>query len=234
MPDAKSTPITRSWSTTLAYLVGGIACLALSVILFMTIASGPVTIGIALIPAILALILLGMSLSGAGTAACPACGGQLSGLSTSTNDGVNCPQCHGYFEGTNGTLHATDPGRIADTPTFTSPLPEQFSFPEGCCVCGKPATHREKVSMESMNASSAVTANAIPGVGFTSHTRTTVEVPHCDDHKDGASLTGTPKNPNIRFRSYPYLRAFCELNKTTPGYGHNSQETPAPSSTPVT
>jgi hypothetical protein len=71
--------------------------------------------------------------------------------------------------------------------------------------------------MQQMNASSAVTANALPGVSMTSSTRTTVEVPHCDEHKDGAMLTGTSSKPHIRFRSYPYLRAFCELNQTTPG-----------------
>ncbi len=67
--------------------------------------------------------------------------------------------------------------------------------------------------MTTTNASSVVTQSTI---GVTSSTRTTVRVPHCDAHKDGALLTGTKDSPSIKFRSYPYLRAFCEANGTKP------------------
>jgi hypothetical protein len=213
MADAPKTSIQRSWKSTIGWLVAAVISLLLSVALFMTIVSGPVTVGIALIPAILALIFL-FSAAGSGVAACPSCGHALTGLGTSTNDGVLCPHCHGYFEGKNAQLWATDPERIADSPTFTSPLPEKFTFPEGCCVCGKPVTQRIAIKYTTMNASSAVTN---PVAGVTSNTTTTVEVPHCAEHKDGASLTGNPSKMHIRFRSYPYLRAFCAANDTTPG-----------------
>jgi hypothetical protein len=44
-----------------------------------------------------------------------------------------------------------------------------------------------------------------------------VDVPHCASHKDGAMLSAQGGDKvKIRFRSYPYLRAFCERNGTSP------------------
>jgi hypothetical protein len=211
--EKKTTTITRSWGATIGYLIGGVVLLGVSVLLFMTIVEGPVTFGIALIPAIVALMLLYASFGGAGTGACPGCGAALSGLGTKKNDGVLCGSCHRYAEGQSGALWLTDEDRVADDPIFSSPLPEQFSFPPSCCVCGNAETHREKISFTTQNASSALTASTI---GVTSSTKISVEVPHCAEHKGGASLSATPKSPLIRFRSYPYLRAFCQLNDTTP------------------
>jgi hypothetical protein len=212
--EQKKTTISRSWGATIGYLIGGVVALGLSVLLFMTIVEGPITLGFALIPAIIALVLLYMSFGGAGTGACPGCGASLSGLGTKANDGVVCGSCHRYAEGQNGSLWLTDETRIADDPLFSSPLPEQFSFPPGCCVCGNAETNREQISFTTQNASSVLTASTI---GVTTNTKISVEVPHCAEHKGGARLSATPKSPLIRFRSYPYLRAFCQLNGTTPG-----------------
>ena len=209
-----TTKITRSSGATFGYLGAGIVALASCWWLLRTIASGPVTAGIALLPGVVGLILCYMAFAGSGTTTCPGCGAPLSGLSTGTNDGVNCPNCHGYFEGKDGLLAKTDENRVAETPIFSTKLPEQFEFPPCCCVCGAPETHREKVSLRTQDASSVVTESTI---GVTSSTTTSVEVPHCAAHKDGASLAGANSHPIIRFRSYPYLRAFCTLNRATPG-----------------
>jgi hypothetical protein len=206
--------VTRSWGATIGYLIGGVIMLAISALLFVFLVEGPVTLGIALIPAIVALILIYMSFGGAGTAVCPACRSPLSGLGTKRNDGVLCPHCGRYCEGTNGLLLLTDLNRVAEDPLFASPLPSQFAFPNGCCICGGPETKREKVSLRTQDASSAITA---PTVGVTTTTTVSVEVPHCAEHNGGAMLTGTPKSTHIKFRSYPYLRAFCQVNGTTPG-----------------
>ncbi|MDQ6787399.1 MAG: hypothetical protein M3033_11390 [Acidobacteriota bacterium] len=214
MNEKKTTTISRSWSATIGYLIGGVVLLGVSALLFMTIVGGAVTFGIALIPAIVALMLLYASFGGAGTSACPGCGAALSGLSTKSNDGVLCSSCHRYAEGQNGSLWLTDENRIADEPIFSSPLPEQFAFPPSCCVCGNAETRRETISFTTQNASSAITA---PTIGVRTDTKISVEVPHCAEHKDGASLSATPRSSLIRFRSYPYLRAFCRLNGTNPG-----------------
>jgi hypothetical protein len=211
--EKKTTKISRSWGATIGYLIGAIVALAISVALFMSIVEGPMTLGFALIPAILAVILLFMSFGGSGSTTCPSCGVQLSGLSTKSNDGVLCAGCRHYVEGKDGLLWQTDENRIADEPIFTSPLPEQFTFPGVCCICARPAVTREKISLRMQNASSVVTAAT---VGVTSSTTVSVEVPHCAEHKEGARLSGTPESTLIRFRSYPYLNAFCRVNGTTP------------------
>jgi hypothetical protein len=212
--EQRTTKLSRAWGTTIGYFIGGIVALAISAVLFMTIVEGPVTVGIALIPAVLALMLVYASFRGAGHTTCPVCDAQLDGLSTKSNDGILCANCHRYSEGKGGLLWQTDENRIADDPIFSSPLPEQFNFPNGCCVCGKPEVRREKITFTTQNASSALTAAT---VGLTTSTKISVEVPHCVEHKEGAGLSATPKTTIIKFRSYPYLRAFCQVNGTTPG-----------------
>src|SRR5450432_2602960 len=209
--EKRTTKIARSWGATIGYLIGAVVALGISVALFMSIVEGPVTFGFALIPAILALIFLIMSFGGSGRTSCPVCDAPLGGLSTKSNDGVLCDKCHRYSEGKDGSLWPTDENRIADEPLFSSPLPEQFTFPSGCCTCGKPEVGREKISLRMQNASSVITATT---VGVTTSTTVSVEVPHCAEHKDkeGARLTGTPQSTHIKFRSYPYLSAFCQAN----------------------
>jgi hypothetical protein len=213
-PMAAKTHITRNWKSTFNYLILSVVSAGVSVLLFMYFAEGIITAAISCVPAVLAIIFLFMSISGASETTCPNCKKPLSGLSTGSNDGVLCDGCHLYFEGKNAELWQTDPARIADSPIFSSPVPEKFILPDLCCVCGAPSTQKIKVTLTTTNASSALTATTI---GVTTSTRTTIEVPHCADHKDGADLTGTQDRPHIKFRSYPYLRAFCEANQTTPG-----------------
>jgi hypothetical protein len=212
--EKRTTKISRSWGATIGYLIGAIVAIGISVMLFMSIVEGPLTLGIALIPAIVALILLYMSFGGAGQTTCPICGAQVSGLSTKSNDGVLCANCHRYSEGKDGLLWPTDENRIADEAIFSSPLPAQFAFPSGCCICGRPGESPEKISLGTQNASSVITAST---VGITTSTIVSVEVPHCAEHKGGARLSGTPQSTHINFRSYPYLNVFCQMNGTTPG-----------------
>jgi hypothetical protein len=212
--EKRTTKISRSWGATVGFLIGGIVALGISAVVFMTISEGPVTFGIALIPAIVGLILVGMSFGGSGRTTCPACDAQLGGLSTKSNDGVLCLNCHRHSEGKDGLLWPTDENRIADEPIFSSPLPEQFTFLSGCCACGRPEVGREKIILRMQNNSSALTAAT---VGVTTSTTVSVEVPHCAEHEGGARLSGTPQSTHIKFRSYPYLSAFCQMNGTIPG-----------------
>jgi hypothetical protein len=209
-----TTKIVRSKAATLGNLAGGAVGLALCVWLCGAIASGPITTGIALIPGVVGLILIYMAVGGSGATTCPGCGSKLTGLSTKSNDGVHCSNCHGYFEGKGGLLSKTDEHRVAESPIFTATLPPSFQFPAGCCVCGMAEARRDKVSMRTQNASSVV---SVAAVGMTSSTITSVDVPHCAVHNGGALLGGTPDHPKISFRSYPYMRAFCQLNGATPG-----------------
>ena len=212
--EKQKTKISRSWGATFGFLGGALILFVVSIFLFATIVEGPITVGLALIPAVAAVALLFMAFGGSGKSSCPICNQSLSGLSTKANDGVLCTSCHNYLEGKDGLLWQTDENRVADDAIFTSPLPQHFIFPRGCCVCGGKEASLEPISMQTQNASSAVTA---PVAGVTTRTIVSVEVPHCAQHKAGAQLTGTPNNPHIKFRSYPYLRAFCQANSTVPG-----------------
>jgi hypothetical protein len=180
--EKRTTKITRSWGATVGYLIGALVALALCVLLFMTIAEGPVTVGIALLPGIIGLTSLYMSFGGSGTSSCPLCAAPIAGVSTKANDGVLCDACHNYVEGQGGLLWQTDAERVAEEPLFSSPLPERFNFPPGCCVCGAPEAGREQIKFRTQNASSALTA---PTVGLTTYTEVSVAVPHCAAHKGG-------------------------------------------------
>jgi hypothetical protein len=221
---AGTSKVVRNWKSTFGYLIGGLVALGLSVVLFMTIVEGTITAGIALLPGVLGLILLGMAVGGSGEAACPSCGAKLGGLSTGANDGVLCEKCHAFAEGTQGTLAPTNPARVADKPLFGTLLPAQYQWPQGCCVCGAQATRGEKVQAHLQNQGSAlklIGVSAVTGgavTGRPGYTLVEVEVPHCAAHKDGAMLSSAGGDRvKIQFRSYPYLRAFCERNGTLPG-----------------
>ncbi len=216
--------IVRSWGRTLAYLGGGLVLAAISAGLFATIVSGAITFGIALIPAVVALVLVWMAVAGAASAPCPGCGATLDGLSTGLNDGVCCGGCHRFLEGKGGELWLTDPNRIAGEPLFGTRLGESFDWPDGCCQCSTPATRRLPTSINITTGSSSA-GNAAVGVlsGGTvvatgGGTRITIEVPHCEQHDNGARLSAPNglKDVRILFRSYPYLRAFCEKNGSEP------------------
>ena len=218
-----TTRIQRSTSSTIGSLLGGLVAAALSALLFWQFVEGPITLGFALIPAIIALVLFWTAISGSATAPCPGCGALVAGLSTGANDGVLCAGCKRFLEGTAGELRVTDEQRVADSPLFGTPLPESFGWPEGCCLCARPATRRETVSISMPSAAAAgknLAVDAVTGDALTSTgggTRYTVEVPHCAEHQHGAELGSHPHGVKIRFRSYPFLRAFCALNKTEPG-----------------
>ncbi len=218
------TKVQRSMGATVGYAVGGLVSLVICVLLFKFMVEGPISLGIALIPGVLALILSWMAIGGSGVAPCPDCGQAIGGLSTRSNDGVLCEGCKKFVEGKDGTLRVTDAARIAEQPLFGAILPESFNWPEGCCVCSKPVVRRDAVSVSLPTTASTGTNVAVTALTGGVVTRSgggvtyTVQVPHCNDHKEGALLgAGSGSSVRIRFRSYPYLRAFCELNKVSPG-----------------
>jgi hypothetical protein len=216
-----TTQVARNWKTTIGLIVGGLASGGASVGLFLTIVEGTISFGFALLPGILAIILFALAFGGAGDAPCPGCNAPLSGLGTGKNDGVLCGQCLGFFEGTGGKLWATDPARVAETTLFGTKLPERYEWPGGCCVCGGSATRGEPVSavVQSAGSTAAVIgiAAATGVTGSAGSTRLTIEVPHCAAHKEGVSLSAMGgKDLKILFKSYPYLRAFCQRNGLKP------------------
>ena len=208
------TKITRSWNATVGYGIGAVVVVGILIVLFIKIAEGrfkfrlAVLVGVGIVLLFLAtLFLLVMSLN-ANAANCPACGKRLNGLSAKSNDGILCHNCRTYVEGSDGMIWRTDENRVAEKPMFCSPLPEEPVFPNQCCVCGGASTHLEKISRLLGTARSPNPSNRW----------VSVDVPHCADHEGGAQVAGDQEDPYIKFRSYPYLRAFCQMNRTVPGH----------------
>jgi hypothetical protein len=205
--------ITRSRGATIGYLIGAAVTLGISILLFAMIVAGRFRLGLAVLWGIAAVLLLLAALflksmsANANSAACPACGARLSQLSAKSNDGILCRHCQTFLEGIDGMLWRTDQNRVADQLIFCSPLPEDPVFPDRCCVCGRANTHLEKIS-------SLMGSGPSPNP---SNRWVSVDVPHCAEHNGGAQMGGDQDDPYIEFRSYPYLRAFCQMNSTDPG-----------------
>lgn len=160
-----------------------------------------------------------------GTAPCPACGEPLSYLTFSLRFSYKrCGACGAYCEGEGGRVWLIEPGRIAQTPEFSIPLPAKFIMPGMCCVCGDQAAREEAVSM-------AVYVVRDPNTSIVANPGTmTVNVPHCSHHTGGAKLdrelpeqkldfetlaVGAPNTPIdvLRVRSYAFYRTFREMNQ---------------------
>lgn len=194
--------IRRSSGRTVGAFVGGLVASGVTALLIALLWRHPIAAASSALPLAVAVILFWKSVGGSGFAPCPACGIRLDGLSMDSNDGILCKGCKKYLESKEGYLRATFDNRVADTPLFGVTLPESFRLPEVCCVCAKPAAQLEPLSVKALDSADS--------------RRVTADVPHCAEHHGGAALVPQGRRAQIRFRSYPYFRAFCELNKLSP------------------
>jgi hypothetical protein len=161
-----------------------------------------------------------------GIARCPQCGVTIGTLDPSgdTEPAVACEKCGGLFAVENRSLRSVGEDEVLAKPCLTAPLAETLAWPEGCVLCGAPATRNVGVEATSSGLMKNLFGSAlglgmagVVGVGFVSTgrgARISVGVPHCDAHADGVglafgTLSGTPR---IRFRAVRPFRAFCALN----------------------
>jgi len=166
---------------------------------------------ISLFALIIAAGLLYSCLKGSYKADCPACGETIEELYKRKNKSRLCKHCRNFLEGDGGELWAIEESRVAKKPIFYAPLPEEFVFPDVCCVCGGPPTRYNTLKSELLHGASAVT---IVGGRVVKKKITLEGIPHCDQHKKGVAIE---MNHHIHFRSYAYLRAFCAANRVQPG-----------------
>lgn len=152
---------------------------------------------------------------GAGKLACPVCRHELEVLHIATRRVMPCPSCGTWLEGAE-SMAVVPPDRVfaeTDGQPFVAPLLEGARWPELCPLCLGPATRWVKVE-GTTGAAGAVVSAQIVGVGvYRSHT---VHVPACGAHEAPgvgiASVTHDRAPVGVSFRSFPYWRAFCELN----------------------
>ena len=159
-----------------------------------------------------------------GVAKCPGCGYPVTGLSTGTNRGVPCRFCGKYLEGTGGRLRLTAADELAPEPIFETLLPRAIRWPDGCCVCRAPVTRNVtltvKVKEEApLTPDLAVRIASIGTLKLVGLRTLTLDVPHCDRHADGASVSYASDALTelaIKFRSHAYFTAFCAENDVVP------------------
>lgn len=203
--ERNKTRIRRSWGFTLGLGAGGLALLAVALWMMGPMFNAPrgeyggaggLLLGIGGgIAGIVAVVLLFAAWSSSCFAPCPACSARVDDLSGGENAGALCDGCKKFLEGAGGDLWVTDDDTIASEPTFGAALPAEVDWPDGCCVCGAPATR------------------ALPSTAA----ERTLAVPHCAAHDQGAKLcASSPATIKILFRSYPFQRAFCRKNRVDP------------------
>jgi hypothetical protein len=159
-----------------------------------------------------------------GVAKCPGCGYPVTGLSTGANRGVACRFCGKYLEGTAGSLRLTAEDELAPEPIFETLLPRKLEWPAGCCVCRAPATRMVQLTVKLRDEAPlapdlAVRIASIGTLKLVGVRTLTVDVPHCDQHQDGAAITYASDSLSelaIKFRSHPYFVAFCAANDAIP------------------
>jgi hypothetical protein len=172
-----------------------------------------------------------------GEADCPieGCGAKIEAM-LGRNRYVKCRKCGTYFEGKGGRLWPMEEDHLAGFPMFDVSLPTkdkeetltpagatlapvpaplkgedrvyEFSWPPGCCVCGKPAAQAETVMMtartKSERAAGLLEERVAIAVGG---------IPHCPEHRMGASLAIDAGHAVLKFRSLAYRNAFRRLNQ---------------------
>ena len=141
---------------------------------------------------------------------CPACGKK---AHASKGRIEHCTHCREWV------AHVSDGTYVQ---VFGAEIPDEFRWPEGCCVCGAAATRAIRVSatkselLKNLGKSAAMYAAAgSVRVNTGGDTTYSLDVPHCDEHDDGAYIkVGTLAEPAVMFRSESYRDAFCAVNDT--------------------
>jgi hypothetical protein len=239
-PTSPETRLQFAWPVALKSLAigGGIVAAGVAIIAFGD--STGATIG----GGILALIGLGalgvMLLDGlGGTGSCPICAAEIVATSNTVPNKF-CPSCHQYLSIRKGMVRPLEAAALTDKPTFAAPTPwtdlkavtyrpevtlpvgseERVlpaSWPDGCCVCGEPATRLEDRTYIVYK-----WKGELVRINQTQVTLRIEGVPYCGTHADGLSIDQVnfqdkgddevKQDLALVFRSYAYRNRFIELN----------------------
>jgi hypothetical protein len=230
-PPARKSAVVRAPSQTYALLavvvVLALACAALALAAALDWIADPFLAGLGalLCGCGAAGVLFGKVLAGSGSAPCPGCGAPIHDIDRKAKVlGLLCTRCNLFLKSKSGVLRPMSMDTVAADAIFGAALPLHVDWPPGCAVCGALETQSSPVRVVKLDGGESFAASAVglallatTGMGFVIRggKRIAVDVPHCADHDDGVVLTdGGPTELLLLFRSYPYQRAFCALNKT--------------------
>jgi hypothetical protein len=193
----RSTPVTRSWKSTLTSLLFALAMLGAGTFLFYE--NRVITPVIFLF---LAIVGMWAAVSNSYTGDCPACGAvqkRLGGLH-------RCDHCLAYGEVVKGAYRELESDRVLKTPMFAARVPEPCHMPKLCSRCGLPAARFEKLRI------------------IRKEFAFDLDVPHCELHTGGADLAtervqgkGGTEIPVLKVASYRFYREFLKQNKSATG-----------------
>jgi hypothetical protein len=162
--------------------------------------SGIVLFIVSFVTAIVAVVTLFRALFASYRAECPDCGREIDAIGGAAF--FPCEQCKRFLRSEAMRLHHVDDDYVHHEPVFFGKLPDHATFPERCCVCMERPTRTLRHEWKWSTAPRS-------GERVPVEHRRSVEVPYCDEHRDGVSvLEGAGAPATISFRSYAYLRAF--------------------------
>ncbi|KYF96290.1 hypothetical protein BE20_42570 [Sorangium cellulosum] len=220
--------VTRNTGSTIKYAVITVVLAGLSFLCFSAMSgrSGFLWV-LCLVGGIgLAVFALGSLLAAkdlAGTATCPRCQAALAEIELNhTDEPAFCDKCQAAYLVDKRVLTVLADDYVHPTPVFSAPVTGQtISWPEGCCLCARPATRGVEAKTHDgqtgTNVAVAAAGLALGGIAVRTGggTTYTLRIPHCAEHDDGAKVeiqSGNDPPLQIRFRSYAYQRRFLALN----------------------
>ncbi len=144
--------------------------------------------------------------------ACPFCNAKLTGI---TQDAatkgrvVRCNECFEYSQAGGMKVRPMDPGKVADKPVFIAPVFEGGNWPQGCVLCGEPATRHDELTARSIVHPASLAAGRL----WLSST-TMKNVPYCAQHKDALELSvNQSKQLDLKWQSLRMMRRYLAANR---------------------
>lgn len=157
---------------------------------------------------------------------CPSCDLYIVGALPKEGESVLCSNCREFALYQGKALVKPAPDHVAAAPVYCAELPiSGLRWPASCCACTEPAARTVRVQLRyeqdaSLGSDMATRFATLGMFKLVDQHTISLEVPHCAQHGDGASLVMPyeKEQPNfgIAFRSYPYFTEFVRLNRSTP------------------
>ncbi len=177
----------------------GLGLFALAVFMFYESAHdypGPKTIIGGVLLSIFGFFAIWAAISYSYTGDCPTCGAPQDGIG-----GLHrCDMCLAYGEVKDKQYCQIEMDRIFNRPAFTIVLPDEWTLPKLCCVCGVPYSRVFRLRIVRKEFAFDLPA------------------PHCDAHSNGAELTAEYSRlekrhvPVLKVASYTFYREFLKQN----------------------
>ena len=237
---AHETRLAFSWPLALKSLSIGVGIAAVGVAIAVLGGSTGAMIGGGLVVLLGLGALFGMiSMGLGGTGSCPLCSAEI--VATSSNDSYKlCPGCREYLTIKDGLIRQMDASAIASKPKFAAPTPWEdlkavtyipegtlttgsedrvlhATWPNGCCVCGEPASRLEDRALLVYKWNGNLVR-----INQTKIILQIEGVPYCNVHSKGLTIEqinfrskgddDVKQDLALVFRSYAYRNKFLELN----------------------